>query len=65
MIKRKMLAVCAAALLTLSASPQASAGGADMSTSDAYWWWFEHVGNAKIVRRDNGISGNIRINVAD
>lgn len=62
---RKLLVMCSAILLALATSPSTKASGADTSTSDAYWWWFEHVGIAKIVRRDNGISGNIRLNVSD
>ena len=65
MDRRKLFAACSAALLTLSAGPYVHAGPAHVHTSDAYWWWFEHVGAAKIVRTDEGISGNIRVNVAD
>ena len=62
---RRLFAVCGATLLMLSAGPYVHAGPAQVDTSDAYWFWFEHVGSAKIVRTDTGISGNIRINVAD
>ncbi len=34
---------------------------ADRGSSDAYWWWFDHAGHARIVRTDKGISGNISV----
>lgn len=62
---RKMFVGCCAALLTLSVGSNVQAEPAYVESNDAYWWWFEHVGTGKIVRTDSGISGNIRINVAD
>lgn len=65
MVIHRIFTVFVAALLMLSGGAYVHAGPAHVDTSDAYWWWFEHVGTAKIVRTDNGISGNIRVNVAD
>lgn len=65
MNRKKILAAFGAALLTLCNGPVAQADPAHVGTSDAYWWWFEHVGSAKIIRTDTGISGNIRVNIAD
>ena len=65
MVRSKVFSAMFAVLLTLSAAPSVHSNPADINTSEAYWWWFEQVGTAKLVRSDDGISGNVRVNVSD
>ena len=43
----------------------ASAAPPDKDVNDAYWWWGHDAGNARIVRTNKGISGNIKVHLGN
>lgn len=62
---RKMQAILSSFFLILCMGHYAQAAPADVDTGDAYWWWGDPAGAARIVRTDKGISGNISVNLAN
>lgn len=57
----KIGAICLAGMFTLTAQ----AAPADVAANDANWWWGDPAGNARIVRTDKGISGNIKVHLGN
>jgi len=43
----------------------AQAAPPDKDANDAYWWWGDPAGTSRIVRTDNGISGNISVHLGN
>ena len=43
----------------------ASAAPPDKGVNDALWWWGGDAGTSRIVRTDNGISGNIKVHLGN
>jgi len=58
-------AILSFALLAVCAGSSALAAPPDKDANEAYWWWGDPVGTSRIVRTDNGISGNIRVHLAN
>jgi len=65
MKNRKILVMFSAAFFLLGMGSYAHAAPPDKDANDAEWWWGDPAGTSKIVRTDKGISGNIRVHLAN
>ena len=62
---RMTIAISSIALLVLLTAGSAAAEPANVDTNDAYWWWGDPAGISRIVRTDEGISGNISVHLGN
>ena len=62
---KSLLITFAAALTVFGLGAEAQAGPPDKDANEAYWWWGDPAGTARIVRTDKGISGNISVHLGN
>lgn len=62
---RKILAIFSSAFLVVCMGSFAQAAPPDKDANDAYWWWGDDAGTSRIVRTDDGISGNIKVHLGN
>ena len=61
----KIVATVSSLILLLWMSSSVQATPADVDANDAFWWWGDPAGTSRIVRKEKGVRGNIRVHLAN